>query len=223
MGDVPEVAVARVDFLFGLLDRDALGLGVIDGGFAGAEFETVILPGGDDFQFGSEGHVGEFEADLVVAFAGGSVGDGIRTFGMGDIDLIFGDEGAGDGGAEEILRFVDCAGFEHGEAILLGEFLTEVFDDAFVSTGLEGLFLDAFEFIALTQFGGEGNDLAAGVIVLKPGEDDGGIQTAGVGEDDFFDGGGRGGHEGLQKANEIRSGILSGRGGVFAMGCVKVE
>ncbi len=225
VGDVPEVAVAGVDFLFGLLDGDAFFLGVFDGGFAAAEFEAVIFPGGDDFEFGSEGHVGELEADLVVAFAGGSVGDGVGTFGVGDIDLVLGDEGAGDGGAEEVLGFVDGAGFEHGEAVLLGEFLAEVFDDALVGTGFEGFFLDAFEFIALAEFGGEGDDLAAGVIVLEPGEDDGGIEAAGVGEDDFFHFGmgGEGGHGVLQVCADGKRAPFCGGGGDLAMGGAEGE
>ena len=41
------------------------------------------------------------------------------------------------------------------------------------------------EFFALADVGGEGDDLAA-VGVLQPFEDDGGIQTARIGEDDFL-------------------------------------
>ena len=186
VGDVPEVAVAGVDFLDGLGDGDFLFLGVFDGGLAGAELEAVVLPGGDDGEFGAEGHVGQFEADLVVALASSAVGDGVGTFLVGNLNLVLGDQGAGDGGAQEVLTFIDGAGFEHGEAVLFGEFLAEVFDDAFVGTGGEGFFLDAFEFVALAEFGGEGDDLAAGEVVLEPGENDGGIQPAGVGEHDLF-------------------------------------
>ena len=93
MGDVPEVAVAGVDLLDGLGDGDAFFLGVFDGGLARAKLEAVVFPGGDDGEFRAEGHVGQFEADLVVALAGGAVGDGVGILLVGDLDLVFGDEG----------------------------------------------------------------------------------------------------------------------------------
>ena len=71
---------------------------------------------------------GQFEADLVVAFAGGAVGDGLGLFLAGDVDHALGDEGPGDAGAEEILVFVDGAGLDHGEDEVAGEFLLQVGD-----------------------------------------------------------------------------------------------
>ena len=43
-----------------------------------------------------------------------------------------------------------------------------------------------FQFFALAEVGGEGHDFAV-VGVLQPLEDDRGIQSAGIGEDDFLD------------------------------------
>ena len=150
------------------------------------------------------------------------MGDGIRAFGVGDVDLVFGDQRAGDRGAEKIVGFVDSAGLEHGEAILLGKFLAEVFDDALVGAGREGLLLDPFEFIPLAELGGEGDDFAAGIIVFEPGEDDGGIEPAGVGEDDFL-GKGMGGHGVSRKRGKNFKPCIVGGAGRFRNGCGGVK
>jgi NhaP-type Na+/H+ or K+/H+ antiporter len=50
---------------------------------------------------------------------------------------------------------------------LFGEFLAEVLDDALVSAGLEGLFLDALEFVALAEFGGRGGEAPLTRLLLE--------------------------------------------------------
>ena len=52
-----------------------------------ARIEFGDAPGGDDADAGLQGVEGEFEADLVVAFAGAAVGDGGAGFFLGDADL----------------------------------------------------------------------------------------------------------------------------------------
>ena len=49
-----------------------------------------------------------------------------------------------------------------------------------------GLAAGGFEFLALAEIGGEGDDLAA-VGGLQPAQDDAGVQAAGVGEHDLAD------------------------------------
>ena len=90
--DVEEVAVHRVGLLDGSGDGDAFFFGVGNHFGAAGELgaEVFHAPRGHDF---------EFEADLVVAFAGGAVGEGVAVFGAGDVDHAFGDDGAGDAGA----------------------------------------------------------------------------------------------------------------------------
>ncbi len=43
------------------------------------------------------------------------------------------------------------------------------------------------EFVALADIGAAGDDFAAVVMLLEPRNDDGGIETAGIGQNDFFD------------------------------------
>jgi len=183
---MPEVTVAGVDFGLGLSDGDAFFLGVFDGGLAAGEFEGWVFPWGDNLEVWSESHVGEFKADLVVALSGGAVRDGVGSGFACRGDLPLGDEGSGDGCAEEVVLLVDCVGTQHGEAVEVGELFAEVFDDELVGTGLSGFLFDAVEFAgSLAEISRIGDEFDTGVAILEPGEDDGGVKPAGVGQDDL--------------------------------------
>ena len=112
--------------------------------------------------------------------------DGIGVGLAGDFDLVLGDDRPGDAGAQQIIVFVNRVSAQHREAEFLGEFLAEVLDDHFISSALVCFVLDALEFIALSQLGGEGDQLHAGIAILEPRKDDAGVQSAAVGEDDFL-------------------------------------
>jgi hypothetical protein len=51
---------------------------------------------------------------------------------------------------------------------------------------VDGLLLEAFEFLLLAHVGGEGDDLAAGVGFQEPPDDDRRIQPARIGDNHFF-------------------------------------
>ena len=85
-----------------------MAAGVFDGILAGDD--VPFAPGGDDRKVGSEGFVGKFEANLVVALAGAAVGQCVAAGGEGHFHLFGGQQGAGHGGAEEVLVLVDAAG-----------------------------------------------------------------------------------------------------------------
>src|SRR5690606_33549508 len=53
-------------------------------------------------------------------------------------------------------------------------------------TGLEGLFLEAVELLLLADVGAVGDDFGL-VGVFQPGQEDGGVEAAGVGDENFFD------------------------------------
>ena len=56
--------------------------------------EALLPPRGDDLQLRRERGGGQLEAHLVVALAGGAVGDGIGAFRLGDLDHALGDAAA---------------------------------------------------------------------------------------------------------------------------------
>ena len=79
MRHVPDIGVARIDFLRRSLDRHVVGLGIIERGFAAVELELRVLPRRDNFQVRRQRHVSQFESDLIVALAGGAVSHRIGT------------------------------------------------------------------------------------------------------------------------------------------------
>lgn len=52
---------------------------------------------------------------------------------------------------------------------------------------LMALLLQAVQLGPLSHVAGDGDDLGVVVVLLQPGDDNGRIQTAGVGQDDFLD------------------------------------
>ena len=77
--------------------------------------ELRVPPWGDGLDCGVKSYSAHLEADLIVALAGGSVGYVLGTFSLGDSDLSFGDQRAGDGGAEQVSALVDGVALHGGE------------------------------------------------------------------------------------------------------------
>ena len=110
-------------------DLDLVLFGEIDE--VGAALELPFAPGRDDLDVGIERIGGEFEAHLVIALAGGAMGDGIGAGLGGDLDQPLGDQGPRDRSAEQIDAFIEGIGAEHREDEIADEFLAHVLDDRF--------------------------------------------------------------------------------------------
>ena len=162
-------------------DGDLVLLGELDE--LRAAGEVPFAPGGDDLHVRLEGVVGDLEPDLVVALAGGAVGDGVGAHLFRDLDLALGDQGAGDGGAEEVHALVECVHAEHREDEVADEFLTEVVHEDVLFLDAQELCLVAgrAEFLTLSQIGGEGDDLRP-IGRLEPFQDDRGVEAARIGQ-----------------------------------------
>jgi len=184
-GDVQEVGVLAPGLGLGDGHGDAVLLGV--GHEVGAGMHVPLAPGGEGFELGIERHGGEFEAHLIVALAGGAVGHGLGAFGPGHLDQALGDQRPGDGSAEQIATLVDGTGTQHREDEILGEFLAQVVDVGLGGAGMQGLGLQAVEFLFLAQIAGDGDDLTS-VGLLDPFQNNRGIEPPGIGQDDFLDG-----------------------------------
>ena len=187
-GDVQQVGVGRERRLAALVlgDRDLVLLGERDQRVARGEFP--LAPGRDDLDVGLQRVGAELEAHLVVALAGRAMGDGVGADLARDFDQALGDQRPRDRSAEQILPLVERVGAEHREDVVAHEFLAHVLDEDVLRLDAEqlGLAPRRLQLLALAEVGGEGDDLAA-VGRLQPFQDDGGVEAAGIGEDDAFD------------------------------------
>ena len=184
MGEVPEVLVLGIVGLAADAQGDVVGFGVVD--LVVTALELPDAPGSDDRHLRREGLDGQFKAHLIVALAGAAVGDGVRALLEGDLGDALGDDGARERRAQQVLALVLRARLEGGEDVILDELLAQIFDIELGSAGLDGLFLQALQLRALPHVRGHGDDFAALVVLLEPGDDDGRVQTAGIGQNDLL-------------------------------------
>ena len=167
-------------------DRDLVLLGELDQ--VAARLEVPFPPGRDHLDVGVERIIGELEAHLVVALPRRAMGNGVGAGQLGDLDLALGDQGPGDRGAEQIDALVERVRPEHGEDEIAHELLAEILDEDLLDAEHLGLLARRLELLALAEIGGEGDDLAP-IGLLKPFQDDRGVEPAGISEHHLFDGG----------------------------------
>ena len=138
-GGVEEVGVDREGRLAALVlgDQDLVLLGEVDQ--VGARLELPFAPGRDDLDVGVERIGGELEAHLVVALAGGAVGDRVGAGLVRDLDQALGDQRPGDRGAEQVDALVERVHAEHREDEVADEFLAQILDVDFLDAEHLGL------------------------------------------------------------------------------------
>ena len=173
----------------------------------GAAGQVPFAPRGNDRDVRVERIGREFEADLVVALARGTMRDRISIGFPRDFDQAFGNQRPRDAGAEQVVAFIPSIGTHHREDEVAHELLAQVLDvDVLVGNAhCTGFLARGFDFLALSQIGGEGHHFEP-ALDLEPLGDDRGIETTGIGEDDAFDIG----HWGTFT---VRGAPLAGRGG----------
>ena len=102
-----------------------------------------------------------------------------------NLDQPLRDERPRDGCAKQIKPFIDRVRPEHGKNEVAHEFFAHILDEDLRRTHHLGLPAGRFQLFALAQVGGEGDNLAA-IFGLQPFQDDRGVETAGIGENDFL-------------------------------------
>ena len=127
---------------------------------------------------------GEFKADLVVSFAGATVRDGIGALLQSDERLVLRDHGTRQRSSEEILVFVHCASLERLEDVLGEELFLEIAHDDFGGARLIRLFGNGVHVVALSDIGDECDHFAS-VVFVEPGDDDGRVESTGIGKHYF--------------------------------------
>jgi len=179
---VPQVAVARVRLLGGRLHGNALRVHVGDQVFA--TLELPLAPGGDHLEIRGERGVGQLEADLIVALAGAAVRERLRADALRQGDLPRRGEGPRHRSAEQIGAGVDGSRSERRKNKVADELFAQVLDHAVFRAGAFGFFRQPLQLAAaLPDVGGEAQNPGA-VGFAQPGHDGGGVQSAGVREDD---------------------------------------
>ncbi len=102
-----------------------------------------------------------------------------------DFGLPLTQDGTRHGGAEQIGVLVNGAGAQSGPDVVAHEFFAQVFDVGGGCAGGEGFFSRGFEVFLLADIADHGDDFAL-IIFFEPGNDDGRVEAAGIGENDFF-------------------------------------
>lgn len=152
----------------------------------GARAQVPFAPGRDHLDRGIKGIGGQLEADLVIALAGGAMGNGVGAGFLSDFDKALGDQRTGNGGAEQVLAFIDCIGAEHREDEIAHELFAQVFDADVLDAEHFGFLARRFQLFALAEVSGEGHHFAI-VGLLQPFQDDGGVEAARIGQHDLLD------------------------------------
>ena len=182
--EVPEVLVLGVVGLAADLEGDVVRLGVVD--LLLARLDGPLPPGGDDRHIRRKVLDRQLKTDLVVTLAGAAVGDGVGVLLLGDLHQALGDHRPGMGRAEQII-LVHSARLEARHDVVVDVLLGQVQHIELRCTGLQRLLLQALKLVRLADVARDRDDLAVVVVLLEPGDDDRCIQTAGIGEHDFFD------------------------------------
>ena len=185
MAQVPEVLILGVVRLSRDFQRHMVRFGVVD--LFISRLDLPLSPRRDDRHAGGKILNAELKADLIVTLAGAAVGNCVRAFGERDLGQLLGDDGSCKRRAEQVF-FVLCAHHDRRHDDIVAHLVREVGHDQLARAGLDGLFLETFELVALPHVGGNGNDFRIVVVFLQPGNNDRCIQTAGIGENDFLDG-----------------------------------
>ncbi len=150
-----------------------------------ARAEVPVPPGRHDAEVRRERRVRQLEPHLVVALAGRAVGNRVRPLGAGHGHLPLGDQRPGEGRAQEIPGLIGGVGTQHGKDEVADELLAEIDDVHRARPSPERLLPDGDQLLGLAEVGRVGDDLGA-VGLLEPGQDDRGVEAAGVRQDDLL-------------------------------------
>ena len=183
VGQMPDIAIHAVSLVLGG-NGNAVLLGVLNLGAAGVKIP--FTPGSDNGEVRSQGLHGQLEAHLVIALTGGAVGNGICALLTGNLHQALGNQRTGEGSAQQILALIDGIRLQGRPDIIHQEFLGQIVDIDLGSPGFQGFLPHRLQLVPLAYIYAGCNDLAAVIILLQPGNDNGGIKPAGISQHDFL-------------------------------------
>ncbi|MNW57186.1 hypothetical protein D3C74_349700 [compost metagenome] len=132
-----------------------------------------------------QGRCVQFEAHLVISFAGRAVGNSRCSFSDGDVHHTLRNQRTGNACAKQVLTLIQSARLEHRVDEVTREFIAKIIDVDLRRAGCEGFFLQAIQFFLLADIGCKSNNLRI-IGFFQPFQNNRGIQPAGVGEHNFF-------------------------------------
>ena len=148
--------------------------------------EALLAPRGDHLEIGREGRRRQLEAHLIIPLPCGTMGNGISPLRACDLHHALGDEWTRDAGSKKVLPLVHGSRLHHREDEVAGKLGLQIIDIALRSTRAQSLGLESLQLLFLTDVCAEGDDFR-GVGLLDPVQNNGGVQTPGVGNDDFHE------------------------------------
>jgi hypothetical protein len=181
---VQAVFVAAVRFGDGRLHGNVLGLAVGNHLRAAgkAVAEPLHAPRRDDRDVRLERLGRQLKTALVVAFAGGPVGERVRAGFASHLQALLGYQRPGDRGAQKIDPFVLGLRLQDRERKVAAQFLLGVDNPGAGGPDVPGLLQDRFAVLTrLAHIHVHRVDFVA--LVHEPSQDDGCVQTTGIGQD----------------------------------------
>src|SRR5690606_34643168 len=180
--DMEKVGVHGIWRFFGDRGWDATSRGIRNE--IGPPFEIPLPPGCDGPEVWGQSRRGELESHLVIALAGGTMGDRRSPVFSGGLDQTLGDDGSGQRRAQQVLPLLNRSRPDRRAHRVSHERLLTIVDDTGDGSGGDGFGFGFGDLSPLTDITGVGNDI--GVVFLpEPGEDYGGIKTSRVGKNNF--------------------------------------
>src|SRR5690606_10394343 len=109
-GGVQKVRVGRERAFAALVlgDRDLVLFS--PGDQRGAAGQIPFAPWSNNLDIRCQGIGAQFKTNLIVALAGGAVGNGVSAGFAGDFDQTLGNQRAGNGGAQQVIAFITRIG-----------------------------------------------------------------------------------------------------------------
>src|ERR1700739_3187032 len=132
-----------------------------------------------------DGFIGQFKANLIVAFAGATMGKSVGAELQRKFRLALGNDRSSHGSAEQVGMFVNGPRAQGRPNIVANKFFTQILDVRGGCSGRKSFFAGSFKVLLLTHVANHGDHFAT-VIFTQPGDDDGGIQSPGIRQNNFF-------------------------------------
>ncbi len=150
-----------------------------------AALECPVAPWSDDLDVRVQRISGKLKANLIVTLAGCAVRNSVGAGLLGDFNEVLGDQRAGNRCAEQVDAFINGIGAEHRKDEIAHEFFAHVLNEDFFDAQHFSFLACWFKLFALAKIGGKGDDFCV-KLSLQPFQDDRGVETAGIGENDLF-------------------------------------